>query len=146
MNHTWAAYTKYAWGYDEIRPISKKGKLWWSPYRSGATLIDSLDTLWIMGMKDEFKAAVEYVIKNIHFNIVSIFFFLKFDYNCFFIVNFLTNFVMYIISNMSTSSHLMQKTYIYIYSHVIRMLKLMSLKQLYVFWVVFYLHTISLMM
>ena len=29
----------------------------------GATLVDALDTLWIMGMKDEFSGAVEEVSK-----------------------------------------------------------------------------------
>lgn len=37
----------------------------------GATIVDSLDTLFIMGMKDEFKEAKEWVDKNLGFSVVS---------------------------------------------------------------------------
>jgi len=70
MFHTWNAYKTYAWGMDELHPISKRGSLWWDPYVSGLTLIDSLDTLLIMGMKNEFNEAVEFILKNVHFNVV----------------------------------------------------------------------------
>lgn len=43
--------------HDEIMPISGRIN---DPFKGwGATLVDSLDTLWIMGMKDEFNEAVE---------------------------------------------------------------------------------------
>lgn len=38
----------------------------------GATIVDSLDTLFIMGMKEEFKDAKEWVEKNLEFNVVSL--------------------------------------------------------------------------
>ena len=44
MNHSWAGYTQYAWGYDELLPLSKTGEN--SFCGLGATIIDSLDTLW----------------------------------------------------------------------------------------------------
>ena len=34
----------------------------------GVTLVDSLDTLWYMGMKDEFTHAKEWVEKSLTFN------------------------------------------------------------------------------
>ena len=46
------SYVKYAWGLDELHPKSKKGTNW---FALGLTLIDALDTLYIMDMKDEFK-------------------------------------------------------------------------------------------
>ena len=59
MKHAWSGYVKYAWGHDEIRPVSLKFK---DPFCGwAATLVDSLDTLWIMGMKDEFDLAVKAV-------------------------------------------------------------------------------------
>jgi len=52
MQHAWGGYSTFAFGYDEVQPISGKGNLRWGGL--GTTLVDSLDTLWLMGMKDEF--------------------------------------------------------------------------------------------
>ncbi|KAF4556221.1 putative glycosyl hydrolase family 47 protein 2 [Elsinoe fawcettii] len=59
--HAWAGYRAEAWGHDEVRPITGG---WKSPFGGwAATLVDSLDTLWIMGMKEEFEEAVAKVAK-----------------------------------------------------------------------------------
>ncbi|KAM0337895.1 hypothetical protein ACHAPU_011487 [Fusarium lateritium] len=56
---TWAAYEKYAWGSDELMPLSLEGR---DPFSGwAATIFDNLDTLWIMGMKREFYKAVNFV-------------------------------------------------------------------------------------
>ncbi|KAI0458911.1 glycoside hydrolase family 47 protein [Xylaria acuta] len=56
MERGWAGYWKYARGHDELSPVSKKFR---DPFCGwAATLVDSLDTLWIMGMEEEFKAAL----------------------------------------------------------------------------------------
>lgn len=34
----------------------------------GATVVDSLDTLWLMGLKDEFKAARDWTAQNLSFH------------------------------------------------------------------------------
>lgn len=47
MQHAWAGYETYAWGYDELCPVSKKGKNDFGGL--GATPVDSLDTLHMMG-------------------------------------------------------------------------------------------------
>jgi mannosyl-oligosaccharide alpha-1,2-mannosidase len=52
----WSAYKTYAWKKDELMPISGRSKTTFGGW--GATLVDSLDTLWIMDMKDEFNEAV----------------------------------------------------------------------------------------
>lgn len=60
----WSGYREYAWTHDELRPVSKKAK---DPFCGwAATLVDTLDTLWIMGMKDEFDEAVE-AVRDIDF-------------------------------------------------------------------------------
>jgi mannosyl-oligosaccharide alpha-1,2-mannosidase len=57
--HTWKGYRDHAWGHDEIKPVSGKSG---DPFNGwGATLVDGLDTLWIMGMTTEFEEAVEFV-------------------------------------------------------------------------------------
>ncbi|KAL0932281.1 glycosyl hydrolase family 47 protein [Colletotrichum truncatum] len=51
------SYKRYAWMRDELTPVSADGKDTFGGW--AATLVDSLDTLWIMGFKDEFYAAAE---------------------------------------------------------------------------------------
>jgi mannosyl-oligosaccharide alpha-1,2-mannosidase len=55
----WQGYKKYAWTHDEVQPVSKKAR---DPFCGwAATLVDALDTLWIMGLRDEFDDAVRAV-------------------------------------------------------------------------------------
>jgi mannosyl-oligosaccharide alpha-1,2-mannosidase len=55
----WESYKNYAYGFDELMPISLKGKNSFAGW--AATIVDSLDVLWIMEMGDEFQQAVSYV-------------------------------------------------------------------------------------
>lgn len=59
MQFAWQGYTKYAFGYDELKPQSAVGENGWGG--QGITLVDALDTLWLMGMRDEFYAARDWV-------------------------------------------------------------------------------------
>jgi mannosyl-oligosaccharide alpha-1,2-mannosidase len=64
FKHAWSGYRKYAMPHDELVPVSKDFR---NPFNGwGATLVDTLDTLWIMGLKDEFGEAVAEV-KTIDF-------------------------------------------------------------------------------
>jgi mannosyl-oligosaccharide alpha-1,2-mannosidase len=57
MTRAWTGYKTYAWMHDELSPVSKRYR---DPFCGwAATLVDALDTLWIMGMKDEFDEAVK---------------------------------------------------------------------------------------
>ncbi|XP_054484651.2 mannosyl-oligosaccharide 1,2-alpha-mannosidase IA [Agelaius phoeniceus] len=70
MKHAWDNYKRYAWGLNELKPISKQGhssNLFGNI--QGATIVDALDTLYIMEMKEEFKEAKEWVEKNLDFNV-----------------------------------------------------------------------------
>jgi mannosyl-oligosaccharide alpha-1,2-mannosidase len=54
--HAWNGYKEKAWGKDELTPVTGSYK---NPFNGwGATLVDSLDTLWIMGLKKEFEDAL----------------------------------------------------------------------------------------
>ncbi|KAF1843812.1 glycoside hydrolase family 47 protein [Cucurbitaria berberidis CBS 394.84] len=56
---SWSGYRKHAWLHDELRPVSGNYR---DPFANwGATLVDALDTLWIMGLKDEFEEAAKAV-------------------------------------------------------------------------------------
>ena len=52
----WDSYRRFAWKRDALLPLSGAGRDQFSGW--AATLVDSLDTLWIMGLRDEFDEAV----------------------------------------------------------------------------------------
>jgi mannosidase alpha-like ER degradation enhancer 2 len=65
--HAWGGYRKYAWGHDDLRPLTKTYHDWY-----GQTLlmtqVDALDTLILMGLKDEAEGTREYVARNLSFD------------------------------------------------------------------------------
>ena len=66
MKSVWTAYKSHAWGMDELKPRSKVGSNNWGGL--GVTLVDSLDTLWVMGLKTEFEEAAEWVKNSLTFS------------------------------------------------------------------------------
>ncbi|KAK4101601.1 glycoside hydrolase family 47 protein [Parathielavia hyrcaniae] len=56
---SWRTYRNHAWGRDEVAPQQLVGKDTFSGW--GATLVDALDTLSIMGMEEDFRDAVRHV-------------------------------------------------------------------------------------
>ena len=63
FSHAWQSYRKYAWGKDHLKPISKTHQTW---FDLGLTLIDSLDTMLVMGLKEEFNEARDWVETSLH--------------------------------------------------------------------------------
>ena len=66
MKHAWHGYKTNAFGADEVRPVSGGPKTRWGGL--GITLVDALDTLWLMDMKDEFYEARDWVKDHLDFN------------------------------------------------------------------------------
>ncbi|KAL8853169.1 MAG: hypothetical protein Q9221_002051 [Calogaya cf. arnoldii] len=64
--HSWQGYKKHAWKQDELTPIRGGYATTFGGW--GATLVDSLDSLWLMGLKDEFEEAVQ-AIKEMDFSV-----------------------------------------------------------------------------
>ncbi|CAG8706410.1 11093_t:CDS:2 [Racocetra persica] len=62
--HAWNGYTKYAWGYDMLQSVTNSSKNNFNGW--GVTIIDALDTMWIMGLKAEFNRSRDFV-KNLNF-------------------------------------------------------------------------------
>ncbi|XP_071488731.1 endoplasmic reticulum mannosyl-oligosaccharide 1,2-alpha-mannosidase-like [Diadema antillarum] len=60
FKHAWKAYKQYAWGHDELKPVSKRYSEW---FTLSLTMVDSLDTMIIMGLTDEFKEARDHIAK-----------------------------------------------------------------------------------
>lgn len=69
MQHAWRSYEKFSFGQDELMPQSGKGSTHWGGM--GTTLVDSLDTLWLMGMKEEFQRARDWVAHHLSFDQVG---------------------------------------------------------------------------
>ena len=67
MKHAWDNYVSFAWGENELRPVSKSGHSAsiFGSSSMGATIIDSLDTLFIMGFHKEFKKGRDWVAKHL---------------------------------------------------------------------------------
>ncbi|CAF2956774.1 unnamed protein product [Rotaria sp. Silwood2] len=86
FKHGFGSYMKYAYPADELMPLSCKGRYRGSEPSRGdiddplgnfsLTLVDSLDTLAVLGMFDEFERAVRQVIQHVSFDrdvVVSVF-------------------------------------------------------------------------
>lgn len=87
MKFAWQMYVKYAWGQNELKPLSRRGHSA-SVFGStalGATIVDGLDTLYLMGLKDEFKTGRDWVASSFNFESVSYLSFLSLkakNYHC----------------------------------------------------------------
>ncbi|KRT82488.1 glycoside hydrolase, partial [Oryctes borbonicus] len=64
FKHAWKGYRKFAWGHDNLKPISAGYSEW---FGLGLTIIDSIDTIYIMGLKEEYEEARGWIEKNLHF-------------------------------------------------------------------------------
>src|SRR5947207_15416889 len=65
--HAWNGYKKYAWGHDDLRPLSKTYHDWYAEPLL-MTPVDALDTMVLMGFKDEANDTREYIVKNLSFD------------------------------------------------------------------------------
>jgi mannosyl-oligosaccharide alpha-1,2-mannosidase len=70
MRWAWRNYREHAWGKDQIKPIS--GGFESFPLKNhhlGLSLVEALDTLWVMGLDDEFRDGVEWAKANLDFDV-----------------------------------------------------------------------------
>lgn len=65
MRHSWKAYVDYAWGMDEVMVLSRVGTRWLD---ACLTMIDSLDTLWMFNMTEEFNRSRDWISTHVHFD------------------------------------------------------------------------------
>ncbi|XP_041319065.1 mannosyl-oligosaccharide 1,2-alpha-mannosidase IC isoform X2 [Pyrgilauda ruficollis] len=70
MKFAWDNYKQYAMGKNELRPLTKNGHIgnMFGGLR-GATVIDALDTLYIMELEEEFQEAKQWVEKSFDLNV-----------------------------------------------------------------------------
>ncbi|XP_063986512.1 endoplasmic reticulum mannosyl-oligosaccharide 1,2-alpha-mannosidase [Diachasmimorpha longicaudata] len=65
FKHSWDGYAEFAWGHDNVKPISRGYHEW---FGLGLTIVDSLDTMYIMGLKEEFAQARAWVEESLVFH------------------------------------------------------------------------------
>ncbi|XP_062488743.1 mannosyl-oligosaccharide 1,2-alpha-mannosidase IC [Pezoporus occidentalis] len=70
MKFAWDNYKLYALGKNELRPLTKNGHIgnMFGGLR-GATVVDALDTLYIMELEEEFQEAKKWVEKSFDLNV-----------------------------------------------------------------------------
>jgi ER degradation enhancer, mannosidase alpha-like 2 len=65
--HAWNGYKQYAWGNDDLKPLSKSYKNWY-PQTLLMTPVDSLDSLYLLGFKEEGDKTRKYITDNLSFD------------------------------------------------------------------------------
>ncbi|XP_035207175.1 mannosyl-oligosaccharide 1,2-alpha-mannosidase IA-like [Stegodyphus dumicola] len=70
MKHAWDNYVQYAWGQNELRPLSKRGHSAgiFGKTALGATIVDGLNTLYIMELYDDYQKGRDWIAANLNFD------------------------------------------------------------------------------
>ena len=58
MKHAWNGYVEYAWGRDMLKPITRTHQEW---FGLGLTIIDAIDTLYIMNLTSDYEKAKHWI-------------------------------------------------------------------------------------
>ena len=80
--HAWGGYKQYAWGHDELQPLTKSYRDWYAPTKGTKgpaagepgsasllmTPVDALDTMVLMGLNDEADKARELIDSRLSFD------------------------------------------------------------------------------
>lgn len=74
MIKAWNTYEKYAWGANEVDVNTHSEFSRSSTFQSvkGITIVDSMDTLFLMGLEEEFYKAQNWVTKSLDFEEVNV--------------------------------------------------------------------------
>ncbi|XP_061382167.1 endoplasmic reticulum mannosyl-oligosaccharide 1,2-alpha-mannosidase isoform X2 [Danaus plexippus] len=64
FKHAWKGYKEHAWGHDNLKPVSGMAFDWFS---LGLTIVDGLDTAYIMGLNEEFQEGKEWINNELIF-------------------------------------------------------------------------------
>ena len=71
MRRAWSAYAKHAKGFDTLQPLTASGMNDFG--YMGTTAVDSLDTLWLLGLKEQFAEASSIVKGSTYKKTVNVF-------------------------------------------------------------------------
>jgi mannosyl-oligosaccharide alpha-1,2-mannosidase len=71
MKFAWEGYREKAWGFNEVKPDTGRPSTnnIFGPAKTGATIIDALDTLWIMELHEEFEQGENWVRESFNLKV-----------------------------------------------------------------------------
>ena len=68
--HAWNGYRKFAWGHDQVNPVSgTASEFFVDGHPIGLSIIEALDTLYVMGLDQDLADGVAWIEKNLDFDI-----------------------------------------------------------------------------
>jgi ER degradation enhancer, mannosidase alpha-like 2 len=65
--HAWNGYKKFAWGHDDLKPLSRTWHDWYAEPLL-MTPVDALDTMILMGVNEEAATTKDYILRNLSFD------------------------------------------------------------------------------
>ncbi len=66
--HAWKGYKLYAWGADDLKPLTKEAKIWYKKSML-MTPVDAFDTFTLLGLNAEAHEAKQLILTQLNFNI-----------------------------------------------------------------------------
>ena len=66
--HAWKGYKDYAWGADDLKPLTKKPHIWYK-HSLLMTPVDAFDTFTLLGLTSEAKEAKDLILSKLDFNV-----------------------------------------------------------------------------
>lgn len=65
--HAWNGYNQYAWAHDDLKPLTRTYHDWYAESLL-MTPVDALDTMILMGLKDEARTTRDYIATHLSFD------------------------------------------------------------------------------
>ncbi len=65
--HAWRGYERFAWGHDELKPVSRTARDWYGESLC-MTPVDALDTLILMGLTEDAERATKLILERLSFD------------------------------------------------------------------------------
>jgi hypothetical protein len=70
--HAWNGYRMFAWGHDEVMPVSgKPTNFFLDDHSFGLSIIEAMDTLYVMGLDAELEECVAWIHANLNFDVAG---------------------------------------------------------------------------
>lgn len=68
--HAWRGYKRYAWGHDEVLPVSGHHREFFAKgHPVGLSIVEALDTHHLMGLDDEVDLCADWIVDHLDFDI-----------------------------------------------------------------------------
>lgn len=68
--HAWNGYRMFAWGHDEVKPVSgTPTNFFLDDHSFGLSIIEAMDTLYVMGLDAELEECVRWIHENLRFDV-----------------------------------------------------------------------------